>query len=289
MIARRMTDPQEFYYRLTRRMGGHRPGAHRGSGLGAGLEFATHMSLFDRPDPRRLDVRTSVRSLRDEWLVRVARQQTGVAVYAVVDVSTSMAFGEPKPKLHVAADFVAALGLSTFRMGDLCGMFAFDALEREDLYSPPMLRRDAGVSMAARLRACEARRGSIAGLEQVLARLAGRSALVFLVSDFHWDLARLGSVLDAVAHAVLVPVVIWDPTETNPPERNAVATLLDLESNARRTVWLRPSLRARWRVAVAQRRAQLAEVFARRGVRPFFIEGAFDADAMSRYFYESLG
>lgn len=284
-----MAGPQEFYYRFNQRVGGHRPGAHAGSGLGAGLEFATHMSLFDRPDPRRLDVRTSVRSLRDEWLVRVNRQQTGVAVHAIVDVSASMSFGSPKPKLHVAADFVEALGISAFRVGDLFGMFAFDADEREDLYSPARLSRGAGSWMAMRLRECEGRSGSIAGLEQVLARLAGRDGLIFIVSDFHWSLARLGMVLDLVAHAVVVPIVIWHPVETTPPVRNAIAPLADVESSEQRTVWLRSSVRERWRLGVAERRAEIERVFAQRGLRPFFIEGAFDADAMSRYFYESVG
>ena len=44
---------------------------------GAGLEFATHLRLFDRPDPRRLDLRASIANLRSEWLVRVNRQQAG--------------------------------------------------------------------------------------------------------------------------------------------------------------------------------------------------------------------
>ena len=42
----------EFRYRLPRRAGGQRPGSHRGTALGTGLEFLTHARLFDRPDPR---------------------------------------------------------------------------------------------------------------------------------------------------------------------------------------------------------------------------------------------
>ncbi|MEZ0207411.1 MAG: MxaS protein, partial [Ideonella sp.] len=43
-----MTMSQEFHYRLPHRAAGWRPGSHRGSTLGAGLEFASHASLYDR-------------------------------------------------------------------------------------------------------------------------------------------------------------------------------------------------------------------------------------------------
>jgi uncharacterized protein (DUF58 family) len=283
-----MSEPQEFHYRLSQRMGGHRPGSHASRGLGAGLEFATHMSLFDRPDPRRLDVRASLRSFKDEWLVRVNRQRAGILVHAVVDVSSSMSFGTPESKLHVAADFVEALGTSAFRVGDAFGMLAFDSTERSDLYSPARLTRGAGSLMAARLRDCVSHPGSIEGLEQAIAPLAAREGLVFLVSDFHWPLARLNDVLDLLVHADVVPIVIWDPNETTPPTRTAVAPLADIESGAHRTLWLRKSVQEKWRNGVIARRAELQAFFAERFTRPFFIEGRFDAQALSRYFFEGL-
>ena len=80
------------------------------------------MSLYDRPDPRRLDLRASLRDIRGDWLVRVNRQRAAVPVQVIVDVSASMGFGSPRPKLQVVADFVEALGQSAFRVGDALGM-----------------------------------------------------------------------------------------------------------------------------------------------------------------------
>ena len=65
-----------------------------------------------------------------------------------------------------------------------------------------------------------------------------------------------------------------------------MAALRDAETGARRTLWLRPTLRQQWRDAVAHRRIEIVNYFAARAIRPFFIEGAFDADALSRYFFE---
>ena len=136
-----------------------RPGSHPGSSLGAGQEFVSHVSLYDRPDPRRLDLRASLRDLSGDWLVRVNRQRAGIPVHVVADVSASMRFGALKPKLHVVAEFVEALGQSAFRVGDALGMLAFDARERTDLFVPAHLSRGTGSVMAS---SCESARARLA-------------------------------------------------------------------------------------------------------------------------------
>ena len=285
-----MDAPQEFHYRLPGRVSGQRPGSHPGSSIGAGQEFVTHVSLYDRPDPRRLDLRASLRGLKEEWLVRVNRQRAGASVRAIVDVSASMMFGSQRPKLHVVADFIEALGMSAFRVGDAVGMMAFDEAERPDLFMPARVSRGMGSLMGAALREVRdvgSADGSVDGLEDAASRLAGQQGLVFLVSDFHWALERLDIALDLMAHAGVVPVVVWDPAETEPPTRNALASLRDAETGARRTLWLRPRLRQEWRRSVEKRRAEIDSYFAAHAIRPFYVEGAFDADALSRYFFEA--
>jgi hypothetical protein len=282
-----MGPAQEFHYRLPDHVGGHRPGSHPGSSLGAGQQFVSHASLFDRPDPRRLDLRASLRSVHGEWLVRIYRQRAGVPVYVVADVSSSMSFGARRSKLEVVAEFVEALGRSAFRVGDALGMVAFDREARADLFVPALLNRGMGNVMASMLQHCRTHPGGIEGLEDAVQSLAGRQGLVFLVSDFHWPLGRLGSVLDFLARAHVVPMIVWDAAEIEPPAGDALAAVHDAETGVGRTLWVRPKLRARWRDAVAKRRAELDAFFAARALRPFYVSGAFDAEAMSRYFLEA--
>lgn len=282
-----MSTSREFHYRLPRRSGGWRPGSHPGSSLGAGQEFVSHVSLYDRPDPRRLDLRASLREVRGDWLVRVNRQRVSVPVHVIADVSTSMRFGFPRSKLHVVADFVKALGHSAFRVGDALGMLAFDAHERPDLFVPALLSRGVGEMMASMLASCEGTAGDSDGLEEATLHLAGRHGLIFLASDFHWPLNRLDGVLDMLAHSYIVPLVVWDPAETQPPQHDGLMPLRDVESGRRSTVWLRPSMRTRWQDAVDRRRAELNALFSARGIRPFYISGEFDSEALSHYFFEA--
>ena len=149
-----MPAEEAFEYRLPGRVGGQRPGAHHGMTHGAGQAFAAHARLFDRPDPRRLDLRASLRTPSatggPEWLVRVQRQRSAIAVYAAVDLSASMHFGAPHTKLQAAADFVEALGTSAFRLGDPLGLVGFDAPAA--LHAPARHGRGVGQALAAMLR-----------------------------------------------------------------------------------------------------------------------------------------
>ena len=285
---------QEFHYRLPMRVRGYRPGSHPGLAIGAGHVFVAHASLYDRPDPRRLDLRASLRSLREEWLVRVNRQRAGVSVYSLVDVSASMSFGAGS-KRQTVADFVDSLGLSVFRAGDALGMLGFDSVERPELFVPARIGRGVGSLSLERLKQFWGRQADTRGpanggrgLELAATRLAGREGLVFIVSDFHWPLERLRAALDLLTHAHVVPLIVWDRAESEPPAANGFALLRDSESGATRTLWLRPSLRARWREAIARRREQLEGVFAANFIRPLYLEGAFEAEVVSKYFLEGF-
>lgn len=317
------TEPGEIHYRLGPSVAGQRPGAHAGRTLGSGLLFAGHRRLVDHPDPRRLDVRASLRDPRGDWWVRLARQAVAARVQLLVDVSASMHVGEPRRKLDVVADFVGALAFSTHRAGDLLGMIAFDGVlphARDELHVPPG-RRGADI-LAPRLRALSAParpqdpqgrgwlpwRGdqarpasghavkdadaAAAGLLDAARRTGGREGLVFLVSDFHgFDDATLRSALDALAPAQVVPVLVWHPEERQAPSGRGLVQLSDAEQGGHRSFWLRPSLSRRWAQAVTDRQAHLAAVFAAADFRLYDLlaEGLrFDAERLTRYFLQGL-
>lgn len=291
----------EFHYRLPGRAPGVRPGAHAGSALGGMADFVTHRRLFEQPEPRRLDLRASLsqRALAGDWLVRVQRLRAGITVQLLADVSASMHFrsgaaGAPG-KLHRVADLAESLGHSAARLGDAVGLTAFDLRRRDDLCVPPSRHRGLALQMGARLREAVPRHGpgghpddGSRGLADALPHLPGRPALVFLASDFHWPLAPLPSLLDRLGACHVVPVIVWDPAETEPPPGDGLAMLSDAESGQRRTLWLRRALRERWRDAVRERRDQLHRLFRRRGLRPFEMGPRFDAAALSKHFLESV-
>ncbi|MGH1357471.1 MAG: DUF58 domain-containing protein [Burkholderiaceae bacterium] len=290
----------EFHYRLDRRISGYRPGSHPGLSLGTGQDFAAHARLFDHPDPRRLDLRASIRNPRGDWLVRTYQQRASINLQAVVDVSPSMLVGSAASKLAVAADFVESMGRSAFQVGDSAGLIAFDHQVRHDLFLPPRYSRGGASQMGQRLRelnpplthqkptrikpADHVLYGQ--ALNDAVRPLTGKKALIFLISDYHWPLKTLESTLESLTEHTVIPVVIWDHTETEPPAKNGLLSLRDSESGQFRPVWMNEQRRQKWRTAVSERKSEIRTAFKTANAEPLYLSHPFNPEVLSRYFLE---
>jgi hypothetical protein len=107
---------------------------------------------------------------------------------------------------------------------------------------------------------------------------------VFLISDFHFPIPMLETLLRDLGLHTVVPVVVWDSAEAVAP-RYGMARIYDPETGAERILLLRPVLSRRLRQSIAARAQALTACCARFGVRPLFIRDRFEADAVTRYFY----
>jgi hypothetical protein len=287
MAGARLDDAgQEIHYRLARRPLHGRPGQHRSRAPGPGLEVHGLAALSTYPDARRLDVHASARDPFGQWLVRLPRQRSSVALMVLADLSASMAFGQAPRKVDALADLVDALGQSAWRAGDAIAFIGADGVLREQWMLPPTRSRGATVELAQRLRSAQLKAAGAAAIVAAAQRFVRRrDALVFLASDFHWPQAVLQDACAALAGCDVVPVVLWARHEFDGWPRRGLAEVQDLESGERRTIWFRPALAEAMARAGAQRRAALRRQFADYGWRAFFCDGAFDASAINAYFH----
>ena len=276
---------RELHYRVGAPALGHFPGHHRSTRGNSGFELRGHAPLLEVPDARRLDLNASLRDPFGNWIVRVYSQRKALAVMMVADLSASMGFVGRRRKLDVLAAFVDSLAWSTSRIGDSFGYVGCDTAVREDLLLPPTRSRGAGAALARTLRALHLEGHSARALPIAHRHLPRQRALVFLVSDFHLPLPEIQAVIASLAHHDLVPVVIWDQLEFTLAEQHGLVHVIDPESGRRRLVWWRPALRAQWEAALRRRRDALLELFRARWLKPLFVEGDFDADAVTRHFY----
>lgn len=280
----------EFFYRLPGNSRSSRPGAHRSSSRGSGMNFISHAKLMDQPDPRRLDLRASISSIQKDWLVRINKQRAAINITAIIDVSTSMHFGARQSKLQVAAEFLQSLGFSAGGLGDSVSLLAFDSVKRDDISMPPRSGRGTGQTMAEVVLSSTpvgAAGANTEALSACIENIAGKSALVFIVSDYHWSLQTLDRVLDPLSSCLIVPLVIWDRTEVTPPAGKKLLSASQIGGKESRHLWLTPEVRKQWENNVRSRQQEITDVFASKDIRPFWIMNGFDPESLSRYFMET--
>jgi uncharacterized protein (DUF58 family) len=278
---------REFHYRVSWRSRGSHPGYHRSGQTGSGVEFRHTAPLLQAPDPRRFDVHATLRDPFEQLMVRVYSQPGAIPVYVLADLSASLGFqGEQgKSKLGLMAEFIACLSYSAYRTGDPFGVIACDNRVREEFLLPPGRSKAAGVELGSRLQNYQPQGANSEGLLSGAELLAKRRALVFLISDFHFPVALLKSILDKLAYHDIVPVMLWDRAEYERLPAFGIVRIIDRENGRQRTLLMRPALQRKMQAHFAQRRQLLQRLFAGYGRMPLTMTGRFDADAVTRYFY----
>lgn len=276
-------DGADIVYLPRWRPGGHRIGAHRGRQAGGLGTFRDTVSFLRLPDARRIDLRASLRDPFEGVAVRRFEARSPVETYALLDLSASMRFRGRADRLGLATALCEALARSATRIGDAFGLMAADGTFRDDLFLRATRHRAAAMLAAARIGDAPCAGAGAEGLMEAARRLAGRPKLVFLVSDFRWPEALIGQVFSALALHDVTPVLLADPAEDDHLPAFGLVELDDLEGAGRRLVFLRPSLRRRWRAREAARIETLRGLCAPFARPPFRLANRFDAEALTRH------
>lgn len=277
---------QLIHYHINWKPGGHVPGARRGTAAGTGEQLRALVMLRDHPDPRRLDLRASLRDPFGRLWVRDFYLNTAFKVMVLLDISASMAYTGQSGRMRVAQDITEMLAVSAYRTGDAFGVFCAN----QDLPKAGMLpvgvNRSSWLWVRRRLGALIPSGDSVDGLLRIAPQLPQRRSLVFVVSDFRWSPGKLDQLLRSLAHHDVVPVVLQDPAEMTALPQRGFAALRDMETGRSRFVWMRPALREKIEATRANHLRAVEQVSRRYGYRPFLVNGGFDPVRMNQYFME---
>jgi uncharacterized protein (DUF58 family) len=274
-----MKTPAEILYRPRGRFRSNRVGAHASSAVGGVGVFRDQAPFLRYPDARRIDLHATLRDPFGETHVRRFEQRSAIDLYAIVDVSASMGFVGAVDRFAVVYDICAALAFSATRIGDRFGLIAGGVGLSDDLFLPATRSRSAAMRAVERLGSIGPSGAHAGSLVGAAARLCGGRKLILLISDFRWPTPMARSVFDALAGHDVLPVVLVDSFELDPP-RWGLLELQDPETACARLMVLRPGLVDEWKEAEAKRREELIRLAAGRVRRPLFVEDAFDPSAL---------
>ncbi|MFV0477142.1 MAG: hypothetical protein ACK5ME_04805 [Parahaliea sp.] len=273
-------DTRLFEYALRWRVSGWRAGAHKGSEEGRMGEFR-RLVPFERAPDSRLDLRSSLRDPFGKLHVRQVAQRTSADIHALLDTSGSMAFGDGW-RLHRAITIAQLFAQAAQAIHDRFGLAA--GARSLALYEPA--RHHGTQVQFEHLSTISVGGIQQAGLLQAAHLLGRRRKLVVLLSDFEFPEPQLDKLLSTLSGHDIVPIRLCEKVHDNLP-RYGLLTVRDLETGHRRLLWLRPSLRARWREQEDERQQALARQFSRHGCRALDIPGKPDMLALTRHLRET--
>jgi uncharacterized protein (DUF58 family) len=275
--------PLDLPYRIVWLSRALRQGMHRSTQSGAGGMFRDLATLLEYPDPRRIDLRQTLRDPFGTLHVRRFEEKSEIGVTMLLDVSGSMGFKGAARKMTIAADLACAFAAAVRRAGDRFALYAADDRVREELSVPPTRSRAGEAAMDAALRAFRPARKGAAGLVEAARRVGRRRNLVVVVSDFLLPDDQFEALFDALTGHDVVPIRISDSREGARLPSWGLLELTDLETGRRRLVAMRPKLKVEWQRRSEARRSFFRQLAARYGREPFEIADAIPWDRLGAH------
>jgi len=281
-------DIKSFDYHINWRSRGRNPGRHASTQRGMGMEFRGHTTLLSYPDPRRIDIRQTIRDPMEQVYVRLFNQKSATPVFVICDLSGSMNFGAKKRKIKLAAEIAESIAQSASEHHDPFGFIGFDEKVREDWISATSYKSHHAIAMAESLKDFHPAPVNCNGITEVYRYLPRERSLVFLISDFHMPNDLLEEGLSNLLRHYIVPVVLWDAAEYRNLPEFGLANVTDAETGEKRTLFIRKELREKIVQSFETRREEIYELFMRFDMPPFYVEGDFDPNLMTEYFHQSV-
>jgi uncharacterized protein (DUF58 family) len=275
-----------IHYHVRWRPSGHQPGASHGLVAGLGDQLRSVVLLRDNPDPRRLDLRASVRDPFEHIWVRDFNLNSALKVIVLVDTSASMGYVGRVNRMHVAQEIASQLALSAYRSGDAFGLYAAGETINKQCMLPPKANRGAWLWVNHHFSKLKAQGKHADGFFEAVPYFPQRRCLVFLVSDFRWPAGKLKQLLKKLSHHDVVPMMLQDPAEIDELPKSGIAILRDVETGAGQFVWMRASLQKQMQDLRTQHIKNVEEASRKYGNKPFVVKGEFSTALLTKYFME---
>jgi len=255
---------------------------------GGSLDFRGYVPFMQNPDPRRIDIRATLRSIPRNLMSRAFYERGAVDVVAVLDLSASMGFSGVGNKLQQAADIAASIAWSAVRHGDNFSLIVCDDEIRKDMIMPASHRQGLAQEVHGVISRAMIKDGvDASALTQAVEHMRQKRALVFLLSDFHFDEKFMLAAFNSLGAHDVAPLVLWDSAEYQDMPEWGWARVRDMESAGASSLFMRRSMATRIRHACLQRRQQIADICRQTGARtPFFSGNHFNAEQLSRHLLE---
>jgi uncharacterized protein (DUF58 family) len=278
-----LAPPIDLPYRIIWRSRALRQGIHRSKQSGAGGLFRDFATLLEHRDPRRIDLRQTLRDPFEALHVRRFEEKSQIGVTMLVDLSGSMGFEGASRKMALVADLAQVFAMAVRRAGDTFALYAADDQVREELSALPSRSHAGEEQMVSRLRGYVPVRSGAGGLVDAAARVGRKRNMVLIVSDFLLPEGELEAPFNALSGHDIVPIRIVDSREGAELPSWGLIELADLETGRRRLVAMRPSLKAEWQRRNEARRSFFQALAARHGRSPFEIRDVIRWDLLGAH------
>jgi len=243
-----------FSYHINWKSRGHHPGQHKSGQRGMGMEFAGHSNLLDYPDPRRIDIRQTIRDPLEQVHVRIFNQRSATPVMIMADLSSSMGYGLKKTKFEVSSEIAEIITNSVIAKNDALGFIGFNDKINSQWVAPLSYKPYRTKLLIEKLKNYKSKSSSHSGLIKIADTLPKDRTLVFLISDFHMPIKDIEETLSTLVRHQVVPIVLWNKSEFDNLPKFGLLNIEDAETGKESQFFLGKKLQRKLKLTLQSER-----------------------------------
>ena len=265
-----------FDYKTPFLLNALRESEHKSKRQGSGSDFYKKTAFLADPNPRKIDLSSSVTDPFESIYVKSYRQRSKLDVLTLVDGSNSMAVAG---KDELISQCEQSIRYSVAARNENYHSYLFSHMIQAVNYGSLLKEHFALTTPAAK------HTNRAEAFNDIERLLPVRRSLVFLLSDFHWSNEKLHQVLNSLSGHYLVPIVIWQSVEYDNFPLWRFVQVQDAETHEQRLVFITPKQKQLIQDSFSDRKLFLKQQFQIFDSRAFWLIDQFSAQPLSEFFH----
>ena len=249
---------KKFQLILNRKVNSNYQGERKSLETGSGLVLKDYVQYTPGDDFRKVDWKVFGRT--DKVYIKRYEEERNLTVHIIIDYSASMGFGGKYKKSDYAA--MLGVGFAYMAMGNNERFVMSTFAEQLERFRPRRGRRQlAAMVEYLNNKKPKGKTNFEASLHHYHKRQLNSRSLVFIISDFLYDVEEVQKALFRYKDHKVVLIQVLDPIETE-LQLEGDYQLVDSENDSKLRTHISPYLRSQYQDAMAEHAARLKNVAA---------------------------
>ena len=271
----------QFNYSISWRSRNNRYGNNLSSKIGNDFEYSGSKNFNDHPDLSHIDIKNSITDPFENIYVKTYNLNNPINLLSLCDISSSVFVNNKNNAL--VKNLSKIIARSAIGQGDKFSMLCYNDYIKNNYALGPENNLQFIDQWIDKIK-LNLDKSSSDGIKKINKYLPEEKSLIFWISDFHYPLDKINSILNQLSNHHVIPVFISSESEINSLPRYGFRKFIDSELNLEQEIFLRPSIKLQLLRDYNDIKGKIFNIFSKNHLKQIIINESIDMESIQKYF-----
>ena len=251
------------------------------SKIGNDFEYSGSKNFNDHPDLSHIDIKNSITDPFENIYVKTYNLNNPINLLSLCDISSSVFVNNKNNAL--VKNLSKIIARSAIGQGDKFSMLCYNDYIKNNYALGPENNLQFIDQWIDKIK-LNLDKSSSEGIKKINKYLPEEKSLIFWISDFHYPLDKINSILNQLSNHHVIPVFISSESEINSLPRYGFRKFIDSELNLEQEIFLRPSIKLQLLRDYNDIKGKIFNIFSKNHLKQIIINESIDMESIQKYF-----